>query len=42
MAEKRASSGRLVRVARRRRGRKWRIVLGVVAAGVVVGVIIFA
>ncbi len=42
MAEKRASSGRLVRVARRRRGRKWRIVLGVVAAGVVVVVIIFA
>jgi hypothetical protein len=42
MAEKRASSGRLVRVARRRRGRKWRIVLGVVAAGVVVAVIIFA
>ncbi len=42
MAEKRASSGRLVRVERRRRGRKWRIVLGVVAAGVVVAVIIFA
>lgn len=42
MAEKRASSGRLVRVARRRRGRKWRIVLGVVAAGVIVAVIIFA
>ncbi len=42
MAEKRASSGRLVRVERRRRGRKWRVVLGVVAAGVVVAVIIFA
>jgi len=42
MAEKRASSGRLIRVERRRRGRKWRVVLGVVAAGVVVAVIIFA
>lgn len=42
MAEKRASSGRLVRVARRRRGRKWRVALGVVAALAVVAVIIVA
>jgi hypothetical protein len=42
MAEKRVSSGRLVRVAQRRRGRKWRIILGVVAAGVIVTVVVFA
>ena len=42
MAEKRVSSGRLVRVEQRRRGRKWRIVLGVVAALVVVAIIVVA
>jgi hypothetical protein len=42
MAEKRVSSGRLVRVERRRRGRKWRIVLGVVAVLIVVTVIVVA
>ncbi|HUV87624.1 MAG TPA: LytR C-terminal domain-containing protein [bacterium] len=42
MAEKRVSSGRLVRVERRRRGRKWRVVLGVVAALAVVAIIIVA
>ena len=42
MAEKRVSSGRLVRVEQRRRGRKWRIVLGVVAVLVVVAIIVVA
>lgn len=42
MAEKRVSSGRLFRVEQRRRGRKWRIFLGVVAAGAVVAVVVFA
>jgi uncharacterized protein YfaP (DUF2135 family) len=42
MAEKRVSSGRLIRVAQRRRGRKWRIFLGVVAAAAVVAVVVFA
>jgi hypothetical protein len=42
MAEKRVSSGRLIRVERRRRGRKWRIALGVVAVLAVVAVVVFA
>jgi len=42
MAEKRVSSGRLIRVAQRRRGRKWRIFLAVAAAAAVVAVVVFA
>jgi hypothetical protein len=42
MAEKRVSSGRLVRVERRRRGRKWRIALGVVAVLAVIAIIVVA
>jgi hypothetical protein len=42
MAEKRVSSGRLVRVEQRRRGRKWRIVLGVVAVLAVAAIIVVA
>jgi hypothetical protein len=42
MVAKRVSSGRLVRVEQRRRGRKWRVALGVVGAAAVVAVIAFA
>jgi hypothetical protein len=42
MTAKRVSSGRLVRVEQRRRGRKWRIFVGIAAAAAVVVVIILA
>jgi hypothetical protein len=42
MAEKRVSSGRLIRVERRRRGRKWRVALGVVAVLAVAAVVVLA
>ncbi len=42
MNTKRVSSGRLVRVDQRRRGRKWRVVLAVVVALAVIAVIVLA